>query len=164
MTKLDMRGVREERFEGLVYHQGAIIGEKDRRVEASNSCARTLIFGSFLLLPFVKFFSLPLFRFFDLAFYCLFSFFDLIFLSPFVFSFFSLLFCPCFFSHVVSSITYLNLLGNKRLLLLVHLSSGGCRSPSELTACKFMVVLFFMCSVRSRTVSVFFAQPVYMGL
>jgi hypothetical protein len=50
----------------------------DRRVKASNSCARTLIFGSFLLLL-VKFFSLPLFRFFDLAFYCLFSFFDLIF-------------------------------------------------------------------------------------
>jgi hypothetical protein len=25
MTKLDMGGVREERFEGLVYHQGASI-------------------------------------------------------------------------------------------------------------------------------------------
>jgi hypothetical protein len=60
----------------------------DRRVEASNSCVRTLIFGSFLLLPFVKFFSRPFFAFFDLAFYCLFSFFNLIFLSPFVFSFF----------------------------------------------------------------------------
>jgi hypothetical protein len=24
-TKLDMKGVYEERFEGLVYHQGAII-------------------------------------------------------------------------------------------------------------------------------------------
>jgi hypothetical protein len=53
MTKLDMGGVREERFEGLMYHQGASI--KYERVEARNSCARSLIFGSFLLLPFVKF-------------------------------------------------------------------------------------------------------------
>jgi hypothetical protein len=51
MTKLDMGGVREERFEGLMYHQGASIRYK--RVEASNSCARTLIFGSVLLLSFV---------------------------------------------------------------------------------------------------------------
>jgi hypothetical protein len=42
-------------------------------VEARNSCARILIFGSFLLLSFVKFFFPALFRFFDLAFYCLFS-------------------------------------------------------------------------------------------
>jgi hypothetical protein len=38
-------------------------------------CARTLIFGSFFLLPFVKFFSQPPFRLFDLVFYYLFSFF-----------------------------------------------------------------------------------------
>jgi hypothetical protein len=50
--KLDMGGVLEERFEGLVYHQGASIRYK--RVKTSNSCARTLIFGSFLLLTFVK--------------------------------------------------------------------------------------------------------------
>jgi hypothetical protein len=37
MTKLDMGGAREERSEGLVYHQGASIREE--RVEASNSCA-----------------------------------------------------------------------------------------------------------------------------
>jgi hypothetical protein len=72
-VKLDMGGVREKRFEGLVYHQGASI--RYERVEANNSCARNLIFGSFLLLSFVKFFSLPLFRFFDLTFYYLFSFF-----------------------------------------------------------------------------------------
>jgi hypothetical protein len=62
MTKLDMGGVREERFERLVYHQGASI-RKDR-VEASNSCIRTLIFGSFFLLPFCQVFSHP-FSLFD---------------------------------------------------------------------------------------------------
>jgi hypothetical protein len=92
-VKLDMRGVREERFEGLVYHQGVSI--RYERVEANNSCVRTLIFGSFLLLSFVKFFFSALFYFFDLTFYCLLSFlFD--FLSSFV-SPFSLLFYTYFF-------------------------------------------------------------------
>jgi hypothetical protein len=110
-VKLDMGGVREERFEGLVYHQGASI--RYERVKASNSCARTLIFGSFLLLSFVKFFSLPLFRFFDLAFYYLFSFF-ICFYRPL----FSPYFRSCFilfFIHVISSLTYSNLLKNKML-------------------------------------------------
>jgi hypothetical protein len=88
-------------------------------VEASNSCARTLIFGSILLLPFVKFFPCPFFAFFDLAFYCLFSFFDLVFLSPFVFSFFFALVLYLFLAHVVSSLPYPNLLGNKKAWLLV---------------------------------------------
>jgi hypothetical protein len=57
MTKLDMRGVREERFEGLIYHQEDSI--RYERVKASNLCARTLIFDSFLLLSFVKLFSYP---------------------------------------------------------------------------------------------------------
>jgi hypothetical protein len=61
MTKLDMRGVREERFEGLIYHQEASI--RYERVKASNLCARTLIFDSFLLLSFVKLFSHPFFIF-----------------------------------------------------------------------------------------------------
>jgi hypothetical protein len=61
MTKLDMGGVRKEIFKGLVYHQGASI--RYERVKASNSCARTLIFGSFFLLPFIKFFSCPFFTF-----------------------------------------------------------------------------------------------------
>jgi hypothetical protein len=38
-TNLTMGGVREERFEGLEYHQGVSI--RYERVEASNSCART---------------------------------------------------------------------------------------------------------------------------
>jgi hypothetical protein len=63
-------------------------------------------------IPFIDFcqvfFSAPFF-FFDLTFYYLFFFFDLVFLSPFVFSFFALV----FFSRVVSSLAYLNLLGNK---------------------------------------------------
>jgi hypothetical protein len=56
-TKLDMEVVREDIFKGLLYHQGASI--RYERVETSNSCARTLIFGSFLLLSFVKFFPSP---------------------------------------------------------------------------------------------------------
>jgi hypothetical protein len=84
-------------------------------VKASNSCDRTLIFGSFLLLPLVKIFSLPLFRLFDLAFYCLFSFFWFDFLSPFIFPFFFALVLYIFLVHVVSSLAYSNLLRNKRL-------------------------------------------------
>jgi hypothetical protein len=105
-----MGGVCEERFEGLVYHQEASI--RQERVEASNSYARTLIFGSFLLLPFVKFFSLPLFRFFDLTFYCLFSFFYLFFIALC----FPLL---LFLAHVVSSLAYPNFLGIKDLVVVV---------------------------------------------
>jgi hypothetical protein len=61
MNKLDIRGVREERFEGLMYHQGATIRYK--RVEASNSCARILIFNSFFYCILSSFFFLPLFAF-----------------------------------------------------------------------------------------------------
>jgi hypothetical protein len=46
-----MGGICKERFEELKYHQGASI--RYERVEAGNSCAKTLIFGSFFLLPFV---------------------------------------------------------------------------------------------------------------
>jgi hypothetical protein len=55
--KLNMRKICEERFKVLMYHQGASI--RYERVKASNLCGRNLIFGSFLLLSFVKFFSLP---------------------------------------------------------------------------------------------------------
>jgi hypothetical protein len=62
-TNLDMEGVREERFE--VYYQGARI--RFESVEASNSCAKTLIFGSFSFIDFLsKFFFRP-FLFFFLA-------------------------------------------------------------------------------------------------
>jgi hypothetical protein len=62
---------------------------------------------------FVKFFPAP-FRFFDLAFYYLFSFF-IWFLSSFVFTplLFRSCFVPVFLAHVVSSLAYPNLLGNK---------------------------------------------------
>jgi hypothetical protein len=56
-TKFDMEGVREERFEGLVYHQGASIRQK--RVKASNSCAWTLIFSSFYFIVFLLGFFSP---------------------------------------------------------------------------------------------------------
>jgi hypothetical protein len=84
-------------------------------VKASNSCARTLIFGSFLLLTFVKFFFLPLFRFFDLPFYCLFSFLFGFFYCPLISPSFHSCFISFFFAHMVSSLAYPNLLGNKRL-------------------------------------------------
>jgi hypothetical protein len=105
-----MRGVREERFKGLVHYHGASIGYEI--VKASNLCARTLIFGYFLLLSFVKFFPAP-FSLFDLAFYCTFFFFELFFYRPLFSPPFSVLFCTCFFTYVVSSLVYPNLLGNK---------------------------------------------------
>jgi hypothetical protein len=57
----------------------------------------------------------PIFRFFDLAFYYLFSFFDLFFYRSLFSLSFSLLFCTFFFTYVVSSLAYPNLLMNKRL-------------------------------------------------
>jgi hypothetical protein len=109
---VDMGGVCEERFEGLKYQQGANIRYK--RVEASNSCARTLIFGSFSFIAFLSKFFLfihPFSLFFGLVFYCLFSFFSLVFYRPS----FSPLFYPCFSAHVVSSLAYHNLLETKWL-------------------------------------------------
>jgi hypothetical protein len=114
-----MGGVREERFEGLVYHQGVSI--RYERVKASNSCAGTLIFGSFFFIVFYQsfffFFSRPFFLFFLsilLSFLLLSNWF--LFLSSFVFP---LLFRHCFIpvhlAHVLSSLAYLNLLGTKRL-------------------------------------------------
>jgi hypothetical protein len=53
-----MGGVREERFKGLVYHQGVSI--RWERVKASNSCAANLISGSFFFIVFCQsFFSHP---------------------------------------------------------------------------------------------------------
>jgi hypothetical protein len=75
-------------------------------VKASNSYARILIFDFFILLYFIKFFSLPLFQFFDLAFYYLFSFFYLVFLSPFIFLVFFVLVLYSSFSHVILSLAY----------------------------------------------------------
>jgi hypothetical protein len=91
-------------------------------VKTSNLCVRTLIFGSFLLLSFVKFFSLPLFCFFDLAFYCFLSFFIWFFITLCFPLIFRSCFIPVFFSHVVSSLAYLNLLRNKLLVIVVVVS------------------------------------------
>jgi hypothetical protein len=66
-----------------------------------------------LFIVFCQVFLLPFFYFFDLAFYCFFSFLYLIFLLSFVFPFFFTL--VYFFSYVVSSVAYHNLLENKRL-------------------------------------------------
>jgi hypothetical protein len=78
----------------------------DRRVEASNSCVRALIFSYFLLLPFVKFFSMPLVRFFDIAFYYCFSFLILFFIALCFFLHFRSCFIPVFFAHMVLSLCY----------------------------------------------------------
>jgi hypothetical protein len=72
-----------------------------------------LQFLSFI--AFVNVFPRP-FSLFHLAFYCIFSFFDLIFYHPlFPPFFFAHVLSRFFFPHVVSSLTYPNLLGNKRL-------------------------------------------------
>jgi hypothetical protein len=87
----------------------------DRRVEASNSCVGTLIFGSFFFIVFCQSFFLVHFRFFLLTFYCLFSFCRIGF---FIVLRLTLLFRHCFIpvslAHVVSSLAYPNLLGTKR--------------------------------------------------
>jgi hypothetical protein len=90
-------------------------------VEASNSCAGTLIFGSFFFIVFCQSFFFLFFCPFSLFFLSvLLSFLLLLnwflFLSSFVFP---LLFRHCFIpvslAHVVSSLAYFNLLGTKRL-------------------------------------------------
>jgi hypothetical protein len=63
-----------------------------------------------------SFFSVPFFHFFDLACYCLFSIFWFGFFIALCFLLiFHSCFVPVFFAHVVSSLAYPNLLGNKML-------------------------------------------------
>jgi hypothetical protein len=62
MTKLNMGGVCEKRFEGLVCHQGASI--RYERVKTNNSYARTLILGSFSFIVYLSKEFMPLFFFF----------------------------------------------------------------------------------------------------
>jgi hypothetical protein len=69
-------------------------------------------------LPFIAFYQVffpALFHFFDLAFYCLFSFFIWFFYGPLFSPYFFALVLYLFFAHVVSSLAYPNLLGNKWL-------------------------------------------------
>jgi hypothetical protein len=82
-------------------------------VEASNSCARSLIFGSFSFIVFLsKLFSFFLFiHTFFLSVWLSFLLFSLVFYRPS----FSSLFYPCFLAHVVSYLAYPNLFGTKRL-------------------------------------------------
>jgi hypothetical protein len=106
-------------------------------VEASNSCAGTLIFGCFFFIVFCQsFFSFfsPIFAFFLLS--ILLSFLLLsnwfLFLSSFVFP---LLFRHCFIpvslDHVVSSLAYPNLLGTKRLGCCCMLCNGNLFSAEN---------------------------------
>jgi hypothetical protein len=61
---------------------------------------------------------MPLFLLFNLVFYCLFSFFDLIFYRLLFSLFFHSCFVPVFFPHVVSSLIYSNLLENTLLVVV----------------------------------------------
>jgi hypothetical protein len=88
-------------------------------VEANNSCVGTLIFGSFSFIAFLPSFFPPLFIFFYLAFYCLFSFFNLVFLSPLVSSIFCSYFVLVFLAHVISSLAYPTCLRLKCLVVIV---------------------------------------------
>jgi hypothetical protein len=86
-------------------------------VEASNSCVITLIFGSFSFIVFLLEFFLHFihpFYFLGLVFYCIFSFFSLVFYPLYFLSSFSLLLCLRFSAYVVSSLSYPNLLETER--------------------------------------------------
>jgi hypothetical protein len=90
-------------------------------VEASNSCAGTLISGSFFFIAFCQSFF-PFFRPFSLFFLLsVLLFFSLCrigfcFYRPsFFLFFFNIVFIPVSLAHVVSSLAYPNLLGTKRL-------------------------------------------------
>jgi hypothetical protein len=108
-----MRGVREERFKELEYHKEASI--RYERVEASNSCVRTLIFGFFFFIVFLSSFFPAPFRFLTYHFIA-FSSFSIWFFIALCFSpFFVLVLSLFFLAHLVSSLTYSNLLGNKML-------------------------------------------------
>jgi hypothetical protein len=82
-------------------------------------------------LSFVKFFSPPLFRFFDLAFYCLFSFFDLVFLSPFVFPFYLLFFLMWF--HLYPTPTCLGIKGLVVVVVVVVATRASNVSVTVIT-------------------------------
>jgi hypothetical protein len=82
-------------------------------VEASNSCAGTLIFGSFLSSVKVFFPSIFVFWLSVLLSFLLLS--NWFFYRPSFSSFFNIVLFLFFLSHVVSSLAYLNLLVTKRL-------------------------------------------------
>jgi translation initiation factor 4G len=87
---------------------------------------------------------------FNIAFYYFFSFFLFGFLSPFVFSLFTLLFCTCFFfAHVVSSLAYPNLLRNKKLgcycCILVFIFLLHCSITLD--------VFLFLSQIKAKTIS-----------
>jgi hypothetical protein len=82
---------------------------------SSNSCARTLIFGSFFFIVFFSSFYSLLFVFLALCFIAFSPFFDLVFYRPSFPPFFFAIVLSCFLAHVVSSLSYHNLLGIKML-------------------------------------------------
>jgi hypothetical protein len=109
-----MGGVRDEIFEVLEYNQELAL---DRRVEASNSCVRTLIFGSFSFIAFLSgFFCLfTPFSFFWLCVLLRFPFFCLVFYHPS----FPPLFCLCFLAHMGLISRLPQLAGLKGLVVVV---------------------------------------------
>jgi hypothetical protein len=124
-------------------------------VEASNSCAGTLIFGSFFFIVFCQRFF-PFFRPFSLfllsvllSFLLLSNWF--LFLSSFVFP---LLFRHCFIpislAHVVSSLAYPNLLGTKRLGCCVFLLLS-LTLPLFFRVYVFILVIIVTGSAKTRS-------------
>jgi hypothetical protein len=113
-----------KRFEALEYHQGVSI--RYERVEASNSCAKTLIFNSFSFFAVLSVFFLfihPFSLFYALVFLpFLLSFpFLFVFLLPFIPPsplFFTLVLSLFFLLMWVSSIAYPNLFGTKKLVVV----------------------------------------------
>jgi hypothetical protein len=92
--------VCEERFEGLKYHQGVNI--RYERVEASNSCVKTLIFDFSSFIYFLCYFSFSFLPFSHFPVFIAFYFFYLVFIAlPFLF-FFTFCFVSVFFLWVSS--------------------------------------------------------------
>jgi hypothetical protein len=84
-------------------------------VEASNLCARTLIFSSFSFIVFLSNIFHP-FSFFWFSVLLPFSVFDLVFLLSFVSPFFFAIVLSIFFGHVVLSLAYPTCLRLKELV------------------------------------------------
>jgi hypothetical protein len=118
-------------------------------VKASNSCARILIFGSFSFIVFLSVFS------FYSHLFCL----SVLLPFPMFFCFFiTLLFHPCFVFVFrlmwISSLTYLNLLGTKRL-------GCYCCCISGVASSMLVLQMFFIVATCHVTVTQYLIYLVF---
>jgi hypothetical protein len=112
-----MRGVRENKFKGLLYHHYKLALNR-RKWKLAIHVSKPWYSVSYLLLSLWSKFFLSLFSFFCLAFYCFFSF--LYVFIALCFLFFSLLFCLYFFlAHVVSFLAILTCLRLKCFTVVI---------------------------------------------